>query len=214
MKYLSHDSDSSEDFRMQDIIEKYGLQGYGLYWYAVERIAKYLEIPKGIDCILEDDLNRLARKFKISLKELIEIFDYFVQIKAFTKTSDGVYQNLKVLNRFDRYMYQKLKTEGIHIDKNSSPEEKHKVLHEHYYGVSGKKVQDIKKSVHSVEKNVHSVDNSAPIREESIVKYSIKDRALQQLSKKHTTKANSKEKPHSLDSKATRRNHSPLLDKV
>jgi hypothetical protein len=101
---------------MENIIEKYGLEGYGLYWYINERITKELDPPKGIDCILMDNLDILARKNKIDKTKLMEMLDFFVEVGAFQKTIEGQYQNLKLLHRLDRYCKQKLKIKGAKIN--------------------------------------------------------------------------------------------------
>jgi hypothetical protein len=133
MKFLGHESIAHTDHRLKDIISKYGMFGYGVYWYLNERICHELELPKGIDCVLVDNLERLAKECQTTLEKLTEMLDYFVLVGAFQKTSEGKYQNLKILTRLDRYGKKKLQSKGIHIDyENISSEEIYQKLKELY----------------------------------------------------------------------------------
>jgi hypothetical protein len=120
MKYFGHESDASDDYRLGNIIEKYSLDGSGLYWYCNERITRNIDPPNGIDCQLMDDIDKIARIFQKDVGYITEILDYFVEMGAYTK-KDGHYQNLKLLKRLDRYSRKKAKDLGISLEPNDTP---------------------------------------------------------------------------------------------
>ena len=121
MKYFGHESDASNDYRLGNIIGKYSFDGTGLYWYCNERICKNLDPPKGVDCLLLDDLNGIASLFQREVSYIREILDYFVETGAYTKSGE-YYQNLKLLHRLDRYSRKKAKDKGIDLDPKDTPE--------------------------------------------------------------------------------------------
>jgi hypothetical protein len=43
MKWFKHDSDASNDAKLKKLRLKYGAQGYGIYWYCLELIARNVE---------------------------------------------------------------------------------------------------------------------------------------------------------------------------
>ena len=40
MKWFKHDSDANQDAKLKKLRLKYGAQGYGIYWYCLELIAR------------------------------------------------------------------------------------------------------------------------------------------------------------------------------
>ncbi|MEH6451299.1 MAG: Lin1244/Lin1753 domain-containing protein, partial [Oleispira sp.] len=39
MKWIKHDTNANQDAKLKRMRMKYGLEGYGLYWYCLELIA-------------------------------------------------------------------------------------------------------------------------------------------------------------------------------
>ena len=41
MKWIKHDTNANQDAKLKKLRMKYGLEGYGMYWYCLELIAGF-----------------------------------------------------------------------------------------------------------------------------------------------------------------------------
>jgi hypothetical protein len=169
---------------MQDILDKYGLLGYGLYWYCTERICKFFEIPNSYECLLQDSTERLARKFGLEEVKLLEMLEFFVKVGAFSGSRDKGFSNTKLYQRMDRYSHQTLKQSGVHYDKKStSLSDMFEMLEElrKTGKITHKKATYAPKSTQGVHKNTQGVHN---MRKNVLIRDKIRqDNIIKELSK-------------------------------
>ena len=101
MKWFKHDADASNDAKLRKLRLKYGAQGYGIYWYCLELIARNVE-KHNLTFELEHDADLIADDFKLSGEFVQEMMIYMVNLGLFENT-DGVITCLKMLTRTDEY---------------------------------------------------------------------------------------------------------------
>ena len=101
MKWFKHDSDASNDAKLKKLRLKYGSQGYGIYWYCLELIARNVE-KTNLTFELEHDAELIADDFKLSVDLVQHIMNYMVDIGLFENTS-GIITCLKMSFRTDEY---------------------------------------------------------------------------------------------------------------
>lgn len=104
MKWFVHDSDAHEDTKLEKLLMKYGVDGYGLYFYCLEIIAGELS-PENITFELEHDSEILAHKLKIDSLRVEEIMNYCVSLGLFQMNpATKRIMCLALAKRVDRYM--------------------------------------------------------------------------------------------------------------
>ena len=101
MKWFKHDSDASNDAKLKKLRLKYGAQGYGIYWYCLELIARNVE-KHNLTFELEHDAELIADDFKLSADLVQHIMSYMVELELFENTC-GIISCLKMANRTDEY---------------------------------------------------------------------------------------------------------------
>tara|TARA_R110000850_G_scaffold269167_3_gene401047 strand:- start:9539 stop:10270 length:732 start_codon:yes stop_codon:yes gene_type:complete len=99
MKWFKHDSSAHIDTRIKKVKHKYGIVGYGLYWYCIELIAMSVD-GKNISFELEDDAEVIALEWSLDQLKVQEIMMYMVDIGLF-ESSDGRITCLKLAKRLD-----------------------------------------------------------------------------------------------------------------
>lgn len=104
MKWFKHDSDASNDAKLKKLRLKYGAQGYGIYWYCLELIARNVE-KHNLTFELEHDAELIADDFKLSAELVQHIMTYMVELELFENT-DGIISCLKMATRADEYTQQ------------------------------------------------------------------------------------------------------------
>lgn len=107
MKWFKHDSDASNDAKLKKLRLKYGAQGYGIYWYCLELIARNVE-KRNLAFELEHDAELIADDFKLSADIVQHIMTYMVELELFENT-DGIISCLKMASRTDEYTQKLLK---------------------------------------------------------------------------------------------------------
>lgn len=112
MKWFKHDSDSSMDAKLQEILLDYGLEGYGLYWYCLELIASNVD-KNNLNFELEHDARIIARNTGNTAQKVQEMMAKFIDLGLFENV-DGVVTCLKMMTRTDEY------TQKIINNKNMS----------------------------------------------------------------------------------------------
>jgi hypothetical protein len=99
MKWFKHDSNAHIDAKLKKVKHKYGIIGYGLYWYCIELIAGELD-GKNISFELEEDAETIALEWNLDQLKVQEIMQYMVAIGLF-ENSDGRITCLKLAHRLD-----------------------------------------------------------------------------------------------------------------
>lgn len=99
IKWFKHDSNAHTDAKLKKVRHKYGITGYGLYWYCVELIAGSVE-KTNITFHLEEDAEIIALEWSLDRLKVEEIMGYFVEINLFEHTGDKI-TCLKLAKRLD-----------------------------------------------------------------------------------------------------------------
>jgi len=82
MKWFKHDSNALHDAKIEKLVMKYGIEGYGLYFACIEIIASELT-GENITFELEHDAEILAHKFKIDTLKVEAIMKYCIELGLF-----------------------------------------------------------------------------------------------------------------------------------
>ena len=107
MKWFKHDADASSDAKLKKLRLKYGAQGYGIYWYCIEQIARNVDLHN-LTFELEHDAELIANDFNLSEDLVTHIMNYMVKIGLFENV-DGLITCLKLAQRTDEYTQKILK---------------------------------------------------------------------------------------------------------
>lgn len=102
MKWFKHDSDANADAKLKKVRIKYGMEGYGLYWYCLEMIASEVSKDK-LTFELEHDSEIIAHDTGIHYERVQEMMTYMVNLGLFEESS-GVVTCLKMAQRLDQSM--------------------------------------------------------------------------------------------------------------
>lgn len=100
MKWFKHDSNANTDTKLKKVKHKYGITGYGLYWYCVELIAESVS-PKNITFELEEDAEIIALEWSLDQLKVQEIMQYMVDIGLFEVGSNNQITCFKLAKRLD-----------------------------------------------------------------------------------------------------------------
>lgn len=101
MLWFKHDSDAGNDAKLRKLRIKYGAQGYGIFWYCLELIARNVD-KNNLTFELEHDAVLIADDFKLSSELVQEMMTYMVDLGLFENT-DGIITCLKMSTRTDEY---------------------------------------------------------------------------------------------------------------
>lgn len=102
MHWFKHDSDASQDAKLKRLRMKYGLEGYGLYWYCVELIASEVDQNK-FTFELEHDSEIIAFDTGIHVERVNEMMAHMVNLGLFESNNNTI-TCLKMLKRLDQSM--------------------------------------------------------------------------------------------------------------
>ena len=102
MKWFKHDSDAHADAKLKRVRIKYGMEGYGLYWYCLELIARDVSDTR-LTFDLEHDAELIAHDTGIHYERVQEMMIYMVDLKLFENQS-GILTCLKMAKRLDQSM--------------------------------------------------------------------------------------------------------------
>jgi hypothetical protein len=102
MKWFKHDTNALHDAKIEKLIMKYGIEGYGVYFACIELIAHDVS-EKNITFELEHDAEILAYKFKVDTVKLEEIMLYCIHLGLFGQSEvNGRLTCLKLAERIDQ----------------------------------------------------------------------------------------------------------------
>jgi len=102
MKWIKHDTDAHRDAKLRKVKIKYGMSGYGLYWYCLELIAADVT-PDNINFELEHDAEIIAHDTGINYELVQEMMAYMINLDLF-ENSGGVITCMKLAKRLDKSM--------------------------------------------------------------------------------------------------------------
>lgn len=100
MRWFKHDSDAHIDARIKKVKHKYGIVGYGLYWYCIELIALGIG-AKNITFALEEDAETIAMEWSLDQLKVQEMMLYMVELGLFENDAYGRVTCLKLAKRLD-----------------------------------------------------------------------------------------------------------------
>jgi len=114
MKWFKHETNANTDAKLKRLRLKYGMEGYGLYWYCLELIGASVE-PHNITFVLEHDAEIIANDTNIHYELIQEMMRYMVDLGLFE--SDGkLITCLKMRIRADEYTNKILRTIAINTN--------------------------------------------------------------------------------------------------
>lgn len=108
MKWFKHDSNANRDSKLQRVMLKYGMEGYGLYWFCLELIAQTVE-KYNLTFELEHDAELIAAATQIHYERVQEMMADFVDWGLF-EDRQGIIFCLKMAARTDEYTQQLIRT--------------------------------------------------------------------------------------------------------
>ena len=115
MHWFKHDTDASQDAKLQNVLLDYGLEGYGLYWYCLELIVGKIDVDN-ITFELEHDARIIARNTGSTAQKVEEMMRYFISQGLFESSESGKVTCLKLAKRLDKSMTSNAKMREL-IDK-------------------------------------------------------------------------------------------------
>lgn len=120
MKWFKHDANASIDAKLKRIRIKYGMEGYGLYWYCLELIAKNVE-KHNLTFSLEEDSELISCDTGIHQERVEEMMVHMVNLGLFEQSGTHI-TCLKMATRADEYTAKLLRTANIPILSGHSPD--------------------------------------------------------------------------------------------
>ncbi len=107
MKWYKHDANANCDAKLRHVRLKYGMEGYGLYWYCLELIAQNVE-RHNLSFELEHDAEIISADVGIHFELVQEMMMFMVDLGLFER-SNGVITCLKLASRTDEYTQKLLR---------------------------------------------------------------------------------------------------------
>jgi len=121
VKWFKHDSDAQLDAKLQRLRLKYGMEGYGLYWFCLEAIARNVE-KHNLTFELEDDAELISAAVGMHYEKVQEMMVYMVKLGLFEE-SEGRITCIKMALRTDEYTQKLIKDAGgVQILSRQTPE--------------------------------------------------------------------------------------------
>ena len=117
IKWFKHDSDAHADAKLERVRIKYGMAGYGLYWYCLELVARTVD-KHNLSFELEHDAEIIAHRTGIHRDLVQEMMAYMVDIGLF-ESSQGRITCLKMVKRLDEHTQQIVRK--LHITPEQLP---------------------------------------------------------------------------------------------
>ena len=107
MKWYKHDANANCDAKLRKVRLKYGMEGYGLYWYCLELIAQNVE-KHNLSFELEHDAEIIAADVGIHFELVQEMMVFMVELGLFEQ-ENGIITCLKLAKRTDEYTSKLIK---------------------------------------------------------------------------------------------------------
>lgn len=107
MKWFKHDTNSNMDAKLKHVRAKYGMEGYGLFWYILELIGSDVS-PNNLDFDLEHDAELISLDTNIHVDLTQEMMTFMVNLGLF-ENHQGIIRCVKMLARTDEYTQKLIK---------------------------------------------------------------------------------------------------------
>tara|TARA_B100001057_G_scaffold492084_1_gene583713 strand:- start:1164 stop:1868 length:705 start_codon:yes stop_codon:yes gene_type:complete len=120
MKWFKHDANASIDAKLKRVRAKYGMEGYGLYWYLLECISRNVE-AHNLTFELEEDAELIAADVGIHREVVEEMMHSMVDMGLF-ENREGIITCLKMSQRSDEYTAKLLRKGEKQSSTGSSPD--------------------------------------------------------------------------------------------
>lgn len=161
MKWFQHYSDGHNDLKLRQVIKKYGMEGYGLYWLCVELVANQghnlsIKSNEGWEDVLE-----LNSRLKVEM--IREMTQFFSEMNLISKSSlsKGILAIPKLAKYSDDYSRKRVRTHSVQssdkvpLDKNRIDKNRIDNTFEQFWSSYPKKVAK-KKAEQAFKKISHS----------------------------------------------------------
>ena len=102
MRWFKHESRAHSDAKIEKLLVRYGIQGYGLYFYCLELIVETIE-PSHVTFELEHDAEIISRRINLHPEIVQEMMKYMMELGLFDN-NNGRISCSKILKRFDTSM--------------------------------------------------------------------------------------------------------------
>jgi hypothetical protein len=102
VRWFKHDANANGDAKLKRVRIKYGLEGYGLYWYCLELIAGDVSKDK-ITFELEHDAEIISHDTGLHYERVQEMMTYMVNLGLFEQEG-GLITCVKMAQRIDQSM--------------------------------------------------------------------------------------------------------------
>lgn len=122
MKWFKHDSNASIDAKLKRLRLKYGMEGYGTYWYLLECVARTVE-PHNLTFELEEDAELIAAEINIS-RELVEEMMRFMCDLGLFENAEGRITCLKMAGRSDEYTLKLMRQANVVLTSSGAAPDK------------------------------------------------------------------------------------------
>lgn len=122
MKWFKHESNANMDAKLKRLKLKYGMEGYGLYWYCLELIAQSVD-KNNLTFELEHDSEIISSDVQMHFEKVQEMMQYMVHLNLF-EGSMGRITCLKMAARCDEYTQKLIKDGGSGgVNSRQTPDE-------------------------------------------------------------------------------------------
>ena len=122
MKWFKHDSNASIDAKLKRLRHKYGMEGYGVYWYLLECVARTVE-PHNLTFELEEDAELIAAEVNIHRERVEEMMRFMCDLQLFENV-EGRITCLKMSSRSDEYTNKLIRQQNSVRTKSGATPEK------------------------------------------------------------------------------------------
>lgn len=102
MQWFKHDTNANRDAKLSKLRIRYGMEGYGLYWYCIELIAEDID-SQNLTFELEHDAEVIAHNTGIHVEQVQEMMSYMVKLGLFENNS-GTISCFRLAKRLDQSM--------------------------------------------------------------------------------------------------------------
>ena len=141
MLWFKHDTDANGDAKLKRLRMKYGLEGYGLYWYCLELIAGSID-KDNLTFELEHDAEIISFDTNIHYERVQEMMTYMVSLGLFEQ-DQGAITCLKLAKRLDKSMTNSPKMR----DMIENVRKRHDIVSERHPRIEENRVEKNKKEV-------------------------------------------------------------------
>ena len=121
MKWFKHDANASIDAKLKRLKHKYGMEGYGVYWYLLDCIARTVE-PHNLTFELKEDAELISAEVNIHRERVEEMMRFMCELGLF-ENAEGRITCLKMSSRSDEYTLKLMRqNKSVRTTSGATPE--------------------------------------------------------------------------------------------